>query len=77
MLIINIKFILIHVRLGFIKKILASQAIQDRIVKMIIGVGSLNSASIGAKIVAVRANVLQIPKVVAVICAGNSSEFER
>lgn len=38
---------------------------------MIIGKGYLNSASIGARIVAVLANVLHIPSVVAAIYAGN------
>ena len=44
---------------------------------MIIGVGSSNSASKGANMVAVLAKVLQMPKVVAVIWAGKSNELDK
>ena len=56
---------------------LAKNATTESTVKIIMGVGSLNSASIGARIVAVRAKVLQMPRVVAVMEAGNKKEFER
>lgn len=44
---------------------------------IIMGIGSVNSASCGAKIVAVLAKILQMPRVVAVIWAGNSNELDK
>lgn len=58
-------------------KKLVNHARDESIINTIIGVGSLNSANNGAIIVAVRAKMLQIPKVVAEIYAGNSKLFDK
>ena len=60
-------FLITQENFGFIRKKLQNQAIDESTENTIIGVGSLNSANNGATIVAVRAKMLQIPKVVAEI----------